>query len=264
MELGISTASFFGKIDITDVFDFYRKTGIKTAEVFLNTYSEYRQPFVVPLSEKKGDIKVHSVHSLGTQFEPQLFSHSARVREDAEGIFADVLGAAQTLGGKFYTFHGPMMLKKHAYNFDYAGLSSVMNHVSEFAAKYGVKVSYENVCWTYFSFPEYFVPFMEKCPNLYATLDIKQAVMSEHSVFSYLDIMKDRLSTIHICDTVGFETALPGKGTFDFRTFFERLKTLNVDVPIIMEVYSKDYQEIGEVEESLDYIRNLMRETGLM
>ena len=91
MTTGISTASLFGRYNTEDTFSILRDMGVKVAEVCLSTFSEYEPAFAQRLTALKGDLQIHSVHALTTQFEPQLFNVSARVRADAEAIFRKVL-----------------------------------------------------------------------------------------------------------------------------------------------------------------------------
>lgn len=57
------------------------RSGVDVAEVFLSTYSEYTEEFASLLKRNAERIKIRSVHTLNTQFEPQLYSAgSARRR----------------------------------------------------------------------------------------------------------------------------------------------------------------------------------------
>ncbi|MCI8458298.1 MAG: sugar phosphate isomerase/epimerase [Clostridia bacterium] len=255
MKLGISTASFFNRVQTESTFDILRQMRVDTTEVFLNTYSEYEKPFIDALIPRRGNIDVHSVHCLGTQFEPQLFSGNARVRSDAENIFRKVCYAGYMLGAKFYTFHGPTRLKKRDYTFDYIKLGSRINQLIDIAQSYGVNLSYENVHWTYASEPEYFRQILKQCPRLYTTLDVKQALQAGQDPMKFLDAMGNRISTIHLCDVdKSGETALPGDGKFNFEKFFRELEKRNVNAHALLEVYSRDYKDLNELKSAYDYI----------
>jgi len=258
LRVGISTASFFNRIATENCFATLKQMHVDTAEVLLNTFSEYEKPFVDALVQRKDDIYVHSVQALAAQFEPQLFNTNPRVRADAEAIFRKVCYAGAMLGAKFYTFHGPTRLKRRNYTFDFAKFGETVNKLCEIAESYGLRLSYENVHWTYFNYPDFFKQLKKECPSLCGTLSLSQALKSGFDVYKFLDVMEDRVSTVHLCDTVKDDTLLPGKGKFNFEKLFRELDKRNVNVHIFIEVYSKDYKDTNELKDSYDYIRKLL------
>ncbi|MDR0855982.1 MAG: hypothetical protein LBM78_01065, partial [Clostridiales bacterium] len=84
MKIGISTASLFCVRETEDAFADLARMGCEVAEVFFASSCEYGRAFCA--SVDTCGIEVHSVHALGTQFEPELFSAHHRVREDAERV----------------------------------------------------------------------------------------------------------------------------------------------------------------------------------
>ena len=79
MQAGVSTASLFMRKNNEDALPLLDSFGVKNVEVFLTSFSEYGADFARLLSSRKGNINVHSVHILNTEFEPQLFSGHPRV-----------------------------------------------------------------------------------------------------------------------------------------------------------------------------------------
>lgn len=256
METGVSTASLFGRYNTEDAVRVLADAGVPLIEVSLSTFSEYEPAFAEQLARIRGGVRVHSVHALTTQFEPQLFNASARVRADAEAIFRKVLEAGRILGAKYYTFHGAMRLKTVRYEYDFDRIAATVNRLADIAAEYGLTLSYENVHWCWFSYPGYFAELKKRSP-VCATLDVKQAVQSRESAYDYLDVVADRLTTVHLCDCVGVETALPGRGEFDFARFIAALKKKSVTAPLILEAYSKDYADTEELISAYEYIKGL-------
>ena len=112
MRLGISTACFFGRENVESTFDVLRSMNVDVTELFLNTFSEYEKPFVDALVERKGDIKVHSVHAHGTCFEPELFSSYDRIRDDAEQTFRKVCYAGFVTGAKCSTVRSSSRIER--------------------------------------------------------------------------------------------------------------------------------------------------------
>ncbi|MDE7079164.1 MAG: sugar phosphate isomerase/epimerase [Clostridia bacterium] len=266
MELGISTASYFTRMYTEQALIPIAKLGASVCEVFLATRSEYTDEFSnVLLGElqKANEItplRIHSVHALTNQFEPELFSRNDRAYADALETFVEVLKVAQNIGATHYTFHGATMLKRAVkYNFDFDHISKRVNRLVELAGVRGVKFCYENVHWTYFSHPSYFAALKDLCPDLGCTLDIKQARQSGIDYTEYLDVMKDRLQTVHLCDyDEEGKTAIPGRGNFDFVTFFKRLRDIGYDGVCLLEVYAKDYKNDDDLKNSYEFLKDCL------
>lgn len=255
MKVGISTASFFTKLPTESVFDALRQMRCKVTEVFLNTYYEYEKAFVEALYERVGAIEINSVHALGTQFEPELFNESQRVRTDAELFFRKVCIAGKVLGAKYYTFHGPMMFKNKKYNIDFVKFATRLNEIIEIALSYGIELSYENIHYSYFSEPAFFETLSGLCPKLRATLDTKHAVLSGYNINKYIDVMGSRLSTVHICDVSKFgNPCLPGKGKIDFDKLMQSLLKAQYTGDLLIEVYNNTYADVKELKSAYDHI----------
>lgn len=266
MELGISTASYFTRCYTEEALVPIAKLGASVCEVFLATHCEYTKEFAdILLAEMKkandvNPFRVHSVHALTNQFEPELFSRNDRAYSDALITFENVLKVAQNIGATHYTFHGATMLKKAIkYNFDFEHISNRVNRLVEIAKSYGVNFCYENVHWTYFSHPSYFATLRDMCPNLGCTFDIKQARQSGADYLEYLDVMKGRLQTVHLCDyNEEGKTEIPGRGKFDFVTFFKRLRDIGYDGVCLLEVYAKDYKNEEDLKQSYEFLKDCL------
>ena len=113
MEIGISTASLFKRQFNEDALVTLNKLDARVCEIFLGTYSEYTESFARLLKERQGSLKVHSIHTLNTHFEPQLFAQSERALKDAYLIFENCLKTAKLLGATCYTLHGIARFKKN-------------------------------------------------------------------------------------------------------------------------------------------------------
>ena len=68
MRIGISTASFFNRKMIEDLPALYEEWGVKNAEYFLNSFSEYEPDFIALLAERtqKHGITVCSIHPMSS------------------------------------------------------------------------------------------------------------------------------------------------------------------------------------------------------
>ena len=112
VKLGISTASLFLRKNNEEARPLLNEWGIPYAEVFLTSFSEYNPRFASALAAGKGEVRVHSVHVLNTQFEPQLYAQHPRVQTDAYDWLKKTMLSAKNLGARHYTFHGIARLKR--------------------------------------------------------------------------------------------------------------------------------------------------------
>ena len=69
MQAGVSTASLFLRKYNEEALPLLCDLGVPCAEVFLTTYCEYEESYARMLVEKKGNIRLNSVHILNTQFD---------------------------------------------------------------------------------------------------------------------------------------------------------------------------------------------------
>lgn len=259
MRTGISTASFFTKVSTESCFTALRDMGVDTTEVFLSTYSEYEKGFVDALGERlagSAPLKVHSVHCLSSQFEGELFSPSNRVRDDAEQLFRKICYAANVLGAKYYTFHGPLNLKKSSPSTDIGMYAERFSYLADVARTYGVMIAVENVHYCKFASPDLMRDLMRACPTLCATVDVKHSLFSGYDPLKYIDAVEDHLVTVHVTDvTKDDTTALPGKGRYDFERLFRELDKRGVEPAVIIEAYSRDFTYLEELKTSYEYLR---------
>ena len=157
LQIGISTASFFNRMTIEDAVLQLGAHGVPAAELFLNSFCEYEPAFTAMLAERAraANLRIHSVHPMSTQFEPQLFSLHPRQREDAFRIYERVLQAARTLGAACYVMHGAATLNGAAKNLELARIAPIFSELDEMARAYGVTLALENVSWCLFCTPSF-------------------------------------------------------------------------------------------------------------
>lgn len=259
MEIGISTASLFGRYYNEDALPLLEQIDARVAEVFLETYSEYTQSFARLLKERKGNLRVHSIHTLNTHFEPQLFSDCDRTRKDAVDIYESCLKSAEILGATCYTLHGKARFKKGIEYNDYEQIGGYMSVICDLAKKYGVDLCLENVEWAYYNKIGFFKNVKKYCKNLCSCLDVKQARVSGYDYKNYIEEMGDSLRTVHLSDVdENGRIALPTKdGCFDFEELFSILSYNGFKGNCLIEVYKDNFQTLDDLKGSLDYLRNI-------
>lgn len=260
MKIGISTSTFFNTVPAENMFELMRRMRIDTAEVCLNTFSDYEKAYVDRLATLRGGMDIVAVSPLATQFEPQLFSPSMRVRADAELIFRKVCYACFAFGAKFYTFRGPINLTDEK-DFDYKRLAQRFAQLSDIAATYGVNLSLKNMRWSYAATPEFFKKIMELCPRLYATLGVFHAEKAGYDIREFLDVCpQNRISLIEVQDFVKTEWCLPGKGKYKFDRLFSDLDRRKITSPVLFAAQSDSYTDFVQVRDAYEYLLGVYRE----
>lgn len=258
MQTGISTASLFFRKTTEDALKFLNENNVSTAEVFLESYCEYDVEFGKLLKSVQGETKVHSVHTLTTQFEPQLYSINERAQRDSFMLLDKTMSAACQVGAKYYTFHGGARFKKTPFKIDYERVGKITQDIIDAIKPYGVSLAYENVHWGYYNYIGFFEEIRKRTVGLKATLDIKQARQSGISYSEFIEEMKGDIVTVHLSDIdQNGKMCLPGKGVTDFEDLFKRLADVGFDGALIIEAYQSDYGEYFELFHSLEFIKEL-------
>lgn len=267
MIAGVSTASLFMRENNEDALPLLNALGVEIAEVFLTSFSEYGEPFASILKERKGALKINSVHALNTEFEPQLFSQHERVRSDAYAWAEKVLQSANALNAPYYTFHGTSRVKRatrSGENDDFPTIIDGFARLSDFCNQRGVTLCLENVEWSSYNRPGVFQKIASAVPMLKGVLDIKQARISEYPYETYLEEMGQRLAYVHISDLdEQGKMCLPCKGIFEFEELIKRLKNVGFDGALLIEVYNRDFKDVSELKISCDQVNELLYKHGV-
>lgn len=264
MQVGISTSCFFNQRNTEDALEPIARMGSPRFEVFLNGFLEYEKPFCQELVRRKNALGLDctAVHTLGVQFEPQLFFLHKRQREGAEMIFQRALDIAAELGADRYVMHGPLRVNGKRTQWDPQETAERFARLCQMADARGVRLTLENVHWCLYHEPDYarrMEPYLDGV-SLGYTLDTKQAAQSGYDMMEYLTDMGDRLANVHLCDVAprengqGLRTCLPGRGMLNFPVLAQALQKLHYKGPVTLEVYPGDYQseqELGRIYQSL-------------
>jgi sugar phosphate isomerase/epimerase len=265
MEIGLSTASYFNKLQIEDALLDIGAHGVRLCELFLNTFSEYEPSFADLLAGRlrESGARVFSVHPMSMQFEPQLFSVHPRQRADAQRLFERVLAAGRQLGACCYVMHGPARLFGGVKNIELARIAPILLDLTALAADYGIQLTLENVSWCIFNEPEFGLRLRDISGGaIKHTLDVKQAVRSGYDPEDYIRAVGEQIVNVHLCDATklpsgGVRYMMPGFGECDFVGMFDMLAEKGYSGPAFVEVYSDMYEEIPVLYESLSLVREL-------
>lgn len=260
MQVGISTASLFKRYDTIGALKSFNENGVNCAEVFLESFCEYNKKFGKKLKKVKGDVKINSIHTLTTQFEPQLFSENLVARKDSFNFLTSTLECAKEIGAKNYTFHGGVNFKKLPFKINYEKHAELTQKVIDLCKNYGVNLAYENVHWAYFNHLGFFKTLKSLTSGLKCTLDIKQAWQSRLEYKDLIEEMGEDIVTVHISsiDKNG-KMCLPlsKDSTVDFEDLFKRLKDVNFNGAILIENYFNDYSDESQLYNSYYECKNL-------
>lgn len=266
MRIGLSTASYFQKMQIEDAIPDIGAHGVRDCEVFLNTFSEYQPAFVEMLAERLNAAKlnVFSVHPMSMQFEPQLFSIHPRQREDAVNLYERVLSAGERFGARCYVMHGPARLFGGVKNIELNRIAPILLELAARAQKHGIQLTLENVSWCVFNEPEFGARLQALTHGeIKHTLDVKQAVRSGYDPMDFIHAVGEHIVNVHLCDATklpsgGVRYAMPGFGEYDFVSMFNLLASKGYQGPAFIEVYSDMYDEIPALYESLHCVEQLV------
>ena len=263
MKTGVSTASLFGRTYNEEALPLLNDLGVKHAEVFLTTYSEYEPNYVEKLRALKGEICVNSVHILNTQFEPQLFNTiHPRVKADAYALLEKTLNAAVTLGAPYYTFHGTARIKRASRSGerdDFPCMIKAFKEISAFCQKHGVALCLENVEWATYNRVGVFEILAREIEELRGVLDIKQSRISGYLYKEYLKEMGKKIAYVHVSDVdERGKMCLPGQGSFDFEELVLHLKDVQFDGALLVEAYQNDYKTPKDLKIACDYLNEIL------
>lgn len=255
MKTGISTASLFGRFFTEDALKFLSDNNIETCEVFLESYCEYNKEFGDLLNTLKGATEIHSVHTLTTQFEPQLYSFNVRAQKDSFALLEKTMQCAESFGAKYYTFHGQARLKKLPIAIDFERYGAITQRIIDVCKAHGVTLAYENVHWGYYNYVGFYRELKKRTEGLKATFDIKQARLSGVDYREFIDEMGEDIVTAHLSDIdENGKMCLPGKGVTDFKDVLSRLSDKGFDGAVLLEVYKSDFKDTSELFDSLEFV----------
>ncbi len=256
MKIGISTATLFGRETTEGALKLFNTLGVNVSEVFLESFSEYNKKFGKTLKKAKGGVEVHSIHTLTTQFEPQLYSLNLRAQQDSFILLDRTMQCAKQIGAKYYTFHGGARFKKTPFTINFNRVGAITQDIISVCNKYGVELAYENVHWCYYNYIGFFNELIKHAPTLKATLDVKQARQSNLGYKEFIDEMGDKIVTVHLSDLgENGKMCLPGKGITDFNDLFSRLKGVGFNGAFIIEAYQNDFNNYEELLSSLEFVK---------
>ncbi|MBQ3007299.1 MAG: sugar phosphate isomerase/epimerase [Clostridia bacterium] len=257
MSYGISTSCLY-PMQTEEALELLGKSGVKTCEVFLNSFSETTPEFAKILNGIKDryGMKITAVHPFSSFSETfMLFGGYERRYLDAVEFYKRCYEVTAMLGADISIIHG---LRHSAPLLDDVYFERFSVLVQE-GKKSGVRVAQENVNGHYSARPEFLRKMkMALDRDFSLVFDVKQAVRSGNDPFSFVEEFKNDIIRIHISDNNSESDCLPpGKGQFDFRRLFEIMKSADYKGDYIIELYRDGYGELKELTDSFEYVQSL-------
>lgn len=257
MKTGISTACLFTRCETEQAFEQLNNLGVKNAEIFLQTFYEYRPEFAKKYHTELGGVNVNSVHVMPNNFEHQLFAKTRRSRGDGFYWLDQLMRSCQLFGTGYYTMHGQERRGTAPDDFDY--LAQRFNEIIGFCSRYGVTPCLENVAFNLYNRPGVFSELKRRADGLLGVFDVKQARRSGYPYQMYIKEMGQSIAYAHLSDVdENGRICLPGKGIYDLEEILKRLQGEGFDGACIIEVYSNNYGEISELKTAIDYLDEII------
>lgn len=239
------------------------REGFQVMEVFANSFFEFTKDYGKALRDiaEEEKVRINSIHTVSSAFEPYLFDAYERRREDFFRIYKDFLDFGQVVGAKVYTFHG--LIKKPHPRMTFEDVVYVYEKMVYEAGVRGMSLAQENVSWCLSGNLDYLSRLKEAVKGpLKFTLDVKQAVKAGHSPYAYLEIYGEDLMNLHLNDHDEENTCLlPGEGHFDFRTLRDKVEELGYKGPGIIEVYRENYRTLKDLSKSKEVLERILSES---
>jgi len=260
MQLGLSTAAFYGRWETEEAAAQIAKLPVDCAEVFLQSDSEINAQFAQLVKRNLGDVACASVHPLGG-YENHMAGRPARQMQDAFDHFRRVLDAGQALGASTFVYHGrhTPLLSPLPWNLKWN--IEAITPMCELAKERGMVVGWENVYWCQLTTPERVLEAKAALPQVRFTLDIKQAMRAGCDPIAFVHAMGDQLCHVHVCDwDENGKLCLPGEGIFDFDALMNALRSVGYTGPVIMEPYLALIRSDEALLRSIAFMRNIMKE----
>ncbi len=261
MKIGISTATFY-PLETEQALTRAIELGASCVEIFFNAFCETKPEFVRQLGEQlqEHQVKLTSLHPFTSGMEPMFFfSNYPRRFSDGLELYRHYFEILAELGGRYIILHGH-------HNKPGASMEQYVERYArlhELGRSFGLYIAQENVARCLSRDPELFRRIAQAVPDAKFTLDIKQAIRSGVTVEEMLDAMGEHLAHIHVSDNSPQCDCLPvGEGTMDFAAFFRRLRRMNYQGDMVLELYQDSYHHPSQLSRSLRRLENLWNQSA--
>lgn len=261
MIAGVSTACLYPKPLEESLYDL-AVNGVSNVEIFVNTHSELKKNFAYSVANllKRFDVKCASVHPFTCENEQiMFFSDYERRLDDILEYYRYFFRFMNIVGAEYFVFHGAKSVRSTEF------FCERYSRLYRLGKEFGVTTALENVARCTSASSAFVRDVAKMLGNEFAfVLDTKQAVRAGENPFSFLDAAGDRTVHVHISDSGELgDCLLIGRGRFDFKRFFVKLRALNPDCSVILELYRSGFGGISDLLSSYNKLTNMIKEQNL-
>ncbi len=253
MEIGMSLACFYPASPEDSVPE-AEKLNIKVCEIFLNTFSELEEDYLLSLRADcdNSGLRVHSVHPFTSAMENYFFfsPYPKRVK-DAMDFYRRYAHAAKILGASVINIHGDRGLGLA----DFDQYVECLEPLLQLQRETGIIFALEDVYYSSVCHPEFVARLRQRVPEVRFTFDIKQAVKGGQDPYALLGAMGDAVVNFHVndCDAEHI-CLLPGCGSIDYDRISALFRQSGYHGPALIEVYRKNFQDPEEIRRSKSFL----------
>ena len=250
MQAGVSTACLYPDLTEEALYNLV-VNGISHVEIFINTDSELRKPFIRNLADimKRYGTTCKSLHPFACPIEPMmLFSRYERRMTDMLAYYKKHFEAMNLLGAEIFVLHG---------NFKVCAVP-VECYCERFARlvqlgkEFGITVAQENVerCQSgSLQFLREMIKLLGEDANF--VLDVKQAVRAGENPIQMLHTLGRHVCHVHMSDhkihDPKADCLMLGAGEFTIRNFLEHLSQYHPDASVMLELYRENFRGISDL-----------------
>lgn len=258
MFAGISSASMY-PLHTEDAVRELAKMGVHNAEIFINDISEADGEIFddIVRTVRENNMNIVSVHPFSSPMESLfLFSDYDRRRDTLIDMYKRYFECMNVLGAKIFVLHGAILSTKCSDERYFERYSMLMDT----AEKFGITVAQENICYCKSKDLDFLDRLRKNCGDRTKfVLDIKQAVRTGISPFEIINKLGKDIIHVHISDNCENADCLPvGKGTFDFSKLVAKLKKLDYNGALFIELYRNNYGEYSELYDGMKKIEEII------
>lgn len=261
IDIGASTACLY-PLETEKALRLLAEGGVKTVEIFFNSYGELSQTFVNELDaiRREYGITVTSVHptmSLAESF--VLFSAYRRRYEEGIAQYSRYAEIAAQLGAKYIIMHGG----KPNDVLDAYGYCERFAKIAQAVRQNGAELLQENVVRYRAGSLEMLKFMAQTLDDVGFCIDVKQSLRGGYTPQAALDAVGSHLKHLHISDnTPENDCMLPFKGSFDFDAFFKRAQSYGYNGAAVIEVYRNAYNNNSEIVTAYKKLKTSLSERG--
>lgn len=246
MSCGISTACFY-PMETRQALAVVQKAGVAQTEIFLNTFSELEENFVLDLERQlaQNPVQITALHPFSCSMDPFFFAteYSKRM-EDGLALYRQYFALCKRLGASVLVFHGDFLQTQYPFDLYCENIARLRDE----GRKYGVELCQENVARCKCGMPEYIRKMRTFLrDDISFVLDVKQMRRVGATLPELLDAMRGKIRHVHLSDkTQTSDCAVPGVGDFDFNALYRTILAGQPDTPptAVVELYRGDFTDI--------------------